>query len=122
MFAFSAPTAPVAQRSVRMAGLFLLAGIACTDSVGPGEGTDGPSAQIIFVSDQTGQFSETGEPLSDIFRVDAEGVDLENLTNEPAVTYRDLHLSPEGMRIAFESDRNGPWQIFLVSPEKADLR
>jgi Tol biopolymer transport system component len=118
MFAFSPANAPVAQRTVRMAGLFLLVGIACTDSVGLDDGTDGPSAQILFVSDRTGQFSDSGQPLFDIFRVDAEGVELENLTNEPAVTYRDLRLSPDGMRIAFESDRTGCYNIWVMDLEE----
>ena len=100
-----------------VAALFLILGSACTDSVGPGDKAEGPPGRILFVSDRSGAVSTTGEPLSDIFRVNADGTDIENLTKEPARIYRDLRLSPDGMTIAFESDRVGCFNIWVMNIE-----
>jgi len=100
-----------------IAALFLVSGIACTDSVGPEDEAGGPPGGILFVSDRSGVVSDTGWPLTDIFRVNADGTDLENLTEEPARVYRNLRLSPDGMKIAFVSDRIGCYNIWVMDIE-----
>jgi Tol biopolymer transport system component len=42
------------------------------------------------------------------------------VTNDPA-TDRFDGWSPDGDWIAFESDRNGPWHIFAVNPDRGEL-
>lgn len=96
------------------AGLLLVAGAACSDSVGPGEETDGSQDQLVFVSDRSGVLSETGDPLTDIYRVMADGSGMENLTNAPAPVYRDLRLSSDQTKIAFESDRVGCYNVWVM--------
>jgi TolB protein len=83
--------------------------------VGPEDEAGGPPGGIIFVSDRSGAVSDTGVPLTDIFRVNADGTDMENLTEEPARIYRDLRLSPDGMKIAFESDRLSCFNIWAMN-------
>ncbi|MFC1575087.1 TolB family protein [Gemmatimonadota bacterium] len=107
----------VTRPSCMVAGLLLATGIACTDSLGPDDGAESPPGGIIFVSDRSGAVSGTGAPLCDIYRVNADGTDLENLTNDPAQIYRDLRLSPDGTRIAFESDRVGCFNIWSMDTE-----
>ncbi len=97
--------------------LVLATGIACEDSVGPEDEPAGPSGGIAFVSDRSGAVNATGAALCDIYRTNGDGTGLENLTKYPAQVHQDLRLSTVGMRIAFESDRVGCYNIWVMDTE-----
>lgn len=101
----------------RVFALFMVAGVGCTDSVGPEDEAGAPPGGIIFVSDRPGTMSNSGQVREDIYRIDADGTDVVNLTSEPAVTYRDLRLSPDGRTILFESDRVGCYNVWAMGLE-----
>jgi TolB protein len=62
---------------------------------------DEPGEQILFLSTRVGAMDQLGRPMRDIYRMDANGEGVENLTRQPAWAYRHLSLSPDGNRIAF---------------------
>jgi Tol biopolymer transport system component len=88
----------------------------CEDVLGSG---DPAQDQIVFVSD--GDLN----PLAvsaDIFRMNADGTGLVNLTLLPA-RYEGLDVSPDGSRIAFSSNRGGGFpQIWVVDTDGGNLR
>ncbi|MDE0300679.1 MAG: DPP IV N-terminal domain-containing protein [Candidatus Poribacteria bacterium] len=54
--------------------------------------------------------------FSDVYVMDADGGNRENLTNNPAYDY-DPDWSPDGTKIAFTSTRNGGSQIFVMDAD-----
>jgi dipeptidyl aminopeptidase/acylaminoacyl peptidase len=68
-------------------------------SVSPRWAPDG--SQLAFLRDKG------GDERWDIWLVDREGEHERNLTNEPAVSHRDISWSPDGRRIAFVSNVGG---------------
>lgn len=64
-----------------------------------------PADSILFISDRdaNGAKNPSGFPLTDIYRIDADGSRLDNLTRKPA-GYRSLSPSPDGRSVAFASD------------------
>jgi Tol biopolymer transport system component len=80
--------------------------------------TPSPSPQaasgiLIFAS-----LMENGNP--DIYTVRADGSGLTNITNHPA--YDDHPFwSPDGTRIAFESNRGGSTQIYMMDADGSDV-
>jgi TolB protein len=77
---------------------------------------DGKS--IAFVTDFSGIVArdEGRYGQGDIYRIDANGTNLVNLTNHPA---RDStpSWSPDGKKIAFMSDRSGRWEIYTINAD-----
>lgn len=62
---------------------------------------------------------ENGNP--DIYTMRPDGSELTNLTDGPAQDSNPF-WSPDGSRIAFESDRNGFMQIFLMNSDGTDVK
>ena len=98
---------------VALLSLFLVA--SCSDVVGP----DGDSAAdhdewIVFVSDRV---SEEGENVVDIFRMNPDGSDVQNLTSYPTQLYSDLGLSPDHSTLLFRSTRSGCYEIWSLAME-----
>lgn len=56
----------------------------------------------------------------DIYVMNADGTDFENLTNTPESEWVPV-WSPDGQRIAFSSDRDGDSEIFLMNKDGSDL-
>lgn len=85
---------------VAFLGLALLGTGACEWTTGPG---DERQDQILFLSDRDagGLTSASGQPLGDVYRMNADGSGLENLTRDPAV-YTHLSPSPDGKRLAYQ--------------------
>jgi Tol biopolymer transport system component len=84
-----------------VASLVVLTLPACRDDgVGP---ADTPQDQLLFLSTRVGGTDELGRPLRDIYRVNADGTGVEDVTQQPAWLYSHLDLSPDGTRIAYIS-------------------
>lgn len=73
----------------------------------------GLKGKIIFQSDKNGN--------REICRINTNGGNLVNLTNNPA---NDEYpgFSPEARQIAFKSDRTGKWQIFVMDSDGRNQR
>jgi Tol biopolymer transport system component len=71
------------------------------------------SGLLAFAAD-----GENGNP--DIFTMRPDGSRLTNLTNNPAVDTMPF-WSPDGKRIAFESDRDGSRQIYLMDMDGSNI-
>jgi Tol biopolymer transport system component len=63
-------------------------------------------------------FSSVREGQSEIFVIDAGGIELRRLTHN---TFDDLHptWSPDGAMIAFQSNPDGKWDIYVMNVEDA---
>ena len=68
--------------------------------------------QLTFTSNRDGNF--------EIYRVNADGSGLVNLTHHPK-NDRDAVWAPDGSRIAFVSDREGQNDIYLMNPDGSDV-
>lgn len=58
---------------------------------------------------------------SDIFIIDADGSNLQNVTNHPARDHSPV-WSPDGTEIAFASDRDGNFEIYVINLDTGDVR
>ena len=82
------------------------------DDYSPSWSPDGK--RIAFVSDRDGHVHVIhGRPTSEIYVMNADGGNSQNLTNHPHDD-RDPSWSPDGKRIAFSSDRKGDLQNFEI--------
>src|ERR1043166_2007688 len=59
-------------------------------------------------------FSTTRNGSLDIYAINADGSDQIQITNHPANEY-DAVWSPDGMKIAFASDRTGFNEVYLMN-------
>ena len=94
---------------------------ACADGLGPGQA---PQDQILFIRHADGdQLPSAYSMQADIYRVNADGTGLQNLTSQPA-HYGSLSLSPDGRRVVFQSDRSGGVnrRIWVMNTDGTDLR
>jgi len=81
---------------------------------GAGEGADfdpavTPAGSIIFASTRH-------RPTSDLYRKSPGGSAITQLTSDPANDVMPA-VSPDGETIAFASDRDGSWDLYLISAE-----
>ena len=74
--------------------------------------------RIVFFSNRDGHVID-GRPTSDIYVMDADGGNPQNLTNDRNDD-RFPSWSPDGKRIAFVSDRDGPPRYFDIYVMDAD--
>ncbi len=74
--------------------------------------------RIAFVSNRDGHVID-GIPTSDIYVMDADGGNQQNLTNNPPGSDWFPSWSPDGKRIAFVSDRDGPFnpEIYVMDAD-----
>ena len=85
--------------------------------------------QIAFTSDEGWKWDGSGGSHRNIWVMDADGGNPRNLTNHGAKD-RSPDWSPDGMQIAFESNREGGWEfnfwkapsdIYAMTPDGANL-
>ena len=72
--------------------------------------------RIAFVSGRDGQVDGHGAPIPEIYVMDADGGNQQNLTNSPDAD-RAPSWSPDGNRIAFMSDRTGDYEIYVMDAD-----
>jgi Tol biopolymer transport system component len=53
----------------------------------------------------------------DIYTMDADGSNLQNITNTPYVVDEDPRWSPDGSKIIFQSDRDRNFEIYVMNPD-----
>ena len=111
---------PMIRPSVSTILLLLLILTACADSTGPKDLAPESQDLIFFVSDAGSAIGGAGETLSDIYVVRGDGSDVRNLTNAPAPVYRELRLSPDASTLAFESDRELCYNVWVMKVDGTD--
>jgi Tol biopolymer transport system component len=62
-----------------------------------------------------------GQVDYDIFTMNVDGTGEANLTNSPRVLDFEPNWSPDGRKIAFASDRDGDNEIYMMSPNGANV-
>lgn len=85
-----------------------------------------PPQQLLFVS---GPFTPSAnvhqawfDLKKDIYRMNADGTGLENVTGLPSHVYGSLSLSNDGRKIAFYSNRSGCFSIWTMNVDGTGLR
>lgn len=66
-------------------------------------------------------FTSFREGNNDIYRIDADGQNLINLTRHPSQD-DGASWSPNGQTLAFHSDRDGNWEIYLITLDGSQAR
>ena len=73
--------------------------------------------RIVFLSDRDRHVDlQHGAPIPEIYVMDADGGNQQNLTNNPNAD-RAPSWSPDGNRIAFMSDRTGNYDIYVMGAD-----
>jgi Tol biopolymer transport system component len=75
-------------------------------------------SKIIF----NGYDDDGGSSLRDIFVMDADGTNLNQLTNNSSAVDLNQVWSPNGDRIAFTSGRDGDAEIYTMKPDGSDVQ
>ena len=119
IFAFRSFPAGLRHRTLlctTSAGMVLLAFAAfaaCDDFLGLGDGGE-PQDQILFRSTRAGSLREDGALSSDIYRMNADGSEVQRLTDQSA-DYVFLGLSPDGTRLAYHRWRATDSNIWVMN-------
>ena len=71
--------------------------------------------RIVFMSVDSHVIN--GMPTAEIYVMDADGRNPQNLTNRPFFNDRTPSWSPDGRRIAFASDRDGNFEIYVMDAD-----
>ncbi len=79
-----------------------------------GGGKRGGGQTVVFISDRAGQ--------SDVFSIPLMGGQPANLTQTPSAQEDTPVFSPDGSAIAFASDRDGDWSIYLMDSDGTNVR
>lgn len=110
------PFSPSRATRLTIAGLLSLASAACADlGVDP---QPQPQEQLLFVSTRGDTRQAAWSDLQkDVYRMNADGTGVENLTRQPAGIYRSLSLSPDGRKVAFNSDRSGCNDLWVMNTD-----
>jgi Tol biopolymer transport system component len=75
-----------------------------------------PDSQALVFS------AEIGTRKGDIFWMRADGTDRENLTDNSDANEGSPAMSPDGQHVAFESDRDGNVEIYVMNRNKSGVR
>ena len=84
-----------------------------------GAATPGPNGPIVFVSDRDSVDAnangkiDSAERNQEIYSINPDGTGLRRLTNDPATDTRPA-ASPNGKKIAFDSNRHGNYELELM--------
>ena len=88
------------------------------EQVAPSWSPDG--TRIAYASGLRLETGETG-PTGSIWSVSADGTDARQLTNADGVS-NDPVWSPDGTKIAFESNRDGDYEVYLMNADGSSIR
>ena len=106
---------PIGARSVRIAGGFLLLvplGYCLFSAPSPAGAVAPPlNGRIVFASDRSLN--------RDIFAMDPDGANVQQLTNDPAVD-DEPRWAPDGSQIAFQTRRDGNTEIYVMDSDGAN--
>jgi Tol biopolymer transport system component len=98
------------------------------DDILPSWSPDGK--EIAFSRDYSGSISLNSHYAervrnsdgADIFKMKSDGTDLVNLTNTPTINDEAPAWSPDGSKIAFQSDRDGDYEVYYLNVSNPTLQ
>src|SRR5437870_10082521 len=94
--------------------LLALLAAGCSNGTGPKNAAlSGPSGRIVFQSTRPG-----GTP--ELLLMNPDGSNVQTLLGGPA-TYQSPAFSPDGSRIAFSSDRDGDFDLYVMNRDGTGL-